>query len=233
MVAAVGNTVGHVRKTNYGSIFDVIDLGAKATNLANTNVRIPAHTDNPYRDPVPGVQLLHCLSASTCGQGATTFLDGFAVAEALRTHAPEAFERLSRTPRAFRYSETTPGASGSGDVAADLYASRCPIDVHPQTGRVLSVAYNNRSAEPPSVRDDDGAEVEADYAAWRYFGALAHEPARQASRVLAPGECLVMMNGRVLHGREPFHGGGRWLQGCYVDVDEVRSRLRVLLNSGY
>ena len=50
-----GNEVGFVRATNYGKIFDVIDLGAANKNLANTNVRIRSHTDNPYRDPFPGL----------------------------------------------------------------------------------------------------------------------------------------------------------------------------------
>ena len=58
-VAQFGNAVGHVRTTNYGDIFDVIDLGSQGNNLARTNVAIPAHTDNPYRDPFPTVQLLH------------------------------------------------------------------------------------------------------------------------------------------------------------------------------
>ena len=83
MVAEVGNLLGHVRTTNYGAIFDVVDLGSSGNNLAQTNVRINAHTDNPYRDPFPGVQLLHCLNNTDEG-GATTFCDGYAAAAALR-----------------------------------------------------------------------------------------------------------------------------------------------------
>jgi gamma-butyrobetaine dioxygenase len=41
------------------------------------------HTDNPYRDPVPTVQLLHCLRTSEDG-GDTGLVDGFAAAAALR-----------------------------------------------------------------------------------------------------------------------------------------------------
>eukprot|EP00437_Effrenium_voratum_P038475 CAMPEP_0181469926 /NCGR_PEP_ID=MMETSP1110-20121109/38278_1 /TAXON_ID=174948 /ORGANISM="Symbiodinium sp., Strain CCMP421" /LENGTH=162 /DNA_ID=CAMNT_0023594863 /DNA_START=42 /DNA_END=527 /DNA_ORIENTATION=+ len=76
MVAKVGNQIGNVRVTNYGSIFDVQDKGAEATNLAFTSQRIRAHTDNPYRDPFPGVQMLHCLESAEEG-GATMFIDGF------------------------------------------------------------------------------------------------------------------------------------------------------------
>ena len=38
-------------------------------NLAFTSRAIRPHTDNPYRDPVPTVQLLHCLRAAAEGGG--------------------------------------------------------------------------------------------------------------------------------------------------------------------
>eukprot|EP00438_Fugacium_kawagutii_P014220 Skav201460 [mRNA] locus=scaffold6:394122:397486:+ [translate_table: standard] len=82
-----GNEIGHIRVTNYGDVFDVKDEGVNATNLAFTNQYIPAHTDNPYRDPFPGVQLLHCLSCATEG-GATLFTDGFHAAVLLRASVP-------------------------------------------------------------------------------------------------------------------------------------------------
>ena len=51
---------GFVRETNYGRLFDVV-VRPDPANLANTSARIGMHTDNPYRDPVPGLQLLHCI----------------------------------------------------------------------------------------------------------------------------------------------------------------------------
>ena len=60
MVAAVAETFGYVRETNYGRVFDV-RVEAAPANLASTGLALRPHTDNPYRDPVPTVQLLHCL----------------------------------------------------------------------------------------------------------------------------------------------------------------------------
>lgn len=51
---------GYVRVTNYGELFDV-RVEPNPNNLAFTSVAISPHTDNPYRDPVPTLQLLHCL----------------------------------------------------------------------------------------------------------------------------------------------------------------------------
>jgi hypothetical protein len=61
----VGNQLGFVRSTNYGSVFDVIDLGSEGNSLAQTNCRITHHTDNPYRDPFPG-PLLTCCCCCCC-----------------------------------------------------------------------------------------------------------------------------------------------------------------------
>ena len=66
MVAEVGDRIGIVRTTNYGRLFDVISK-PDPNNLAYTALALGVHTDNPYRDPTPGYQLLHCLVAEAPG----------------------------------------------------------------------------------------------------------------------------------------------------------------------
>ncbi len=46
------------------------------------------------------------------------------------------------------------------------------------------------------------------------------------------GECSVFDNLRVLHGRRGYkleEGGHRHLKGCYMDWDEIHSKMNVLL----
>ena len=62
-VLEVAASFGYVRETNYGRLFDVRVEPAPG-NLAFTSRAIRPHTDNPYRDPAPTVQLLHCLRAA-------------------------------------------------------------------------------------------------------------------------------------------------------------------------
>ena len=38
-----------------------------AANLAYTSLALPVHTDNPYRNPVPTLQLLHCIASDATG----------------------------------------------------------------------------------------------------------------------------------------------------------------------
>ena len=59
---------GHVRETNYGRNFEV-RTEVNPSNLAYTGLGLQAHTDNPYRDPVPTIQVLYCLESSAAGGG--------------------------------------------------------------------------------------------------------------------------------------------------------------------
>ncbi len=86
MVAEVGDHLGFVRVTNYGRLFDVKSV-PNPNNLADTSLGLGVHSDNPYRHPSPGVQLLHCLIADAPG-GDTLLVDGFAAAEILRKENP-------------------------------------------------------------------------------------------------------------------------------------------------
>jgi gamma-butyrobetaine dioxygenase len=61
---------------------------------------------------------------------------------------------------------------------------------------------------------------------------LLAQPGRQLDLRLAPGDCLVFDNTRVLHARTAFAlsagSPARHLQGCYADLDGLASTLAVL-----
>jgi gamma-butyrobetaine dioxygenase len=213
-VLRVAASIGFVRETNYGGVFDVRSV-AEPNNLAYTSLALPAHTDNPYRDPVPGFQLLHCLS--TAGQGGeSTFVDGMAVAERLRAGDADAFSTLCQTPILYRFQ----------DSAVDLTAERTmlEVDVHEQ---FRAIYYNDRSIAPLPLK---GPSLKKFYAAYRQLADLLREPARAVIYRLQPGDLVLFDNTRILHGRTAFSvdSGVRRLQGCYVDADGLYSSLAVL-----
>jgi gamma-butyrobetaine hydroxylase len=214
VVAEVGDRLGFVRTTNYGKLFDVISV-PDPNNLANTALGLGVHSDNPYRDPTPGVQLLHCLVSDAPG-GDSILVDGFAAAEQLRAWAPEQFDLLTRVPANFRFA----------DHDADLQTRRPLISVDFE-GRLKSVHFNNRSFAGIDVPVE---LVEPWYEAYRNFAQILKQPERELVFRLAPGDLLVMQNERALHGRTAFDAnlGRRHLQGCYVDKDGLESRMRVL-----
>jgi gamma-butyrobetaine hydroxylase len=213
MVCEVVGLFGYVRETNYGRLFDVVSV-EQPQNLAFTAMALGNHTDNPYRDPVPQLQLLHCLEAADAG-GESVVVDGFAAADRLRREAPDAFAVLTRTQVDFRYVET-------GMVDLRHAAPLIELDV---AGEVRTVRYNNRSIGPLDLDADTVPEF---YAAYRRFGRLLHDPAMTVGFRLRQGDLFIVDNRRVLHGRRGFAGGRRHLQGAYADADSLMSKLRTL-----
>jgi gamma-butyrobetaine dioxygenase len=216
-VTRVAGLFGHVRETNYGRLFDVRSV-VQPNNLAYTGLALSCHTDNPYRDPAPTLQLLHCLASSAEG-GDSVLVDGFEVAERLRATAPGALELLARVPVRFRFR----------DADAELTAEH-PVITLDARGEVTAVRLNNRAKAP---LDAPPELVGPYYEAYLAFVRMLESPASQLRFKLEPGDLFAVDNLRVLHGRTAFAGGGqRHLQGCYADVDGLRSRLAVLRRAG-
>ena len=212
----VADLFGFVRETNYGKWFEV-RTEVNPSNLAYTGLGLQAHTDNPYRDPVPTLQILYCLENSAEG-GESLVVDGFAAAERLREESPRGFDLLSRYSARFEY-------RGSGGV--QLFARRPMIEVSAD-GELTAIRFNNRSTAPlTDIPYDDMADY---YAAYRLFGDIIEDPAMAVTFKLEPGESFIVDNTRVLHGRTGYAatGGSRWLQGCYADKDGLLSTLSVL-----
>ena len=213
MVCRVIELFGHVRETNYGRLFDVVSIENPA-NLAYTGLALGNHTDNPYRDPVPQLQLLHCLQAAAEG-GESIVVDGFFAAERLRRDHPDNFALLTRHAVPFRYVEAR---------RVDLRCTAPLIELDTE-GDVRAVRYNNRSIAPLDLPEDVVAPY---YRAYRRFARLLHDADAVVGFKLAAGDLFIVDNQRVLHGRRGFGAGRRHLQGAYADKDGLLSRRRVL-----
>jgi alpha-ketoglutarate-dependent taurine dioxygenase len=214
LVAAM-ELIGRIAETNYGLVFDVRSV-PQPENLAYSDFGLGLHTDNPYREPVPGFQALHALIASPDG-GDSLFADGFALAEHLRSTDPEGFRLLSQTPVPFHYRSQN----------ADLYAERPLIQLSCR-GEVTAVHYNSRSIAP--LIDASARAAVPFYAAYRRFAGLLRDPRYQLRFRLAAGEIVVFDNQRILHGRTPFSSArhARHLRGCYLTRDSVYSTAALL-----
>jgi gamma-butyrobetaine dioxygenase len=213
-VARVAELFSHVRATNYGRWFDVRSV-VDPSNLANTAFGLAAHTDNPYRDPVPTMQLLHCLESTARG-GENMLVDGWRVAEEVRVQEPAGFDLLVRRGVTFEYR----------DVDAEL-SHHAPLIELDTDGMVRGIRFNPRSMQHPSMPAD---ELAVWYDAYLLFARLLADPRFQIRLRLDPGDLFIVDNRRVLHGRTAFAttSGSRWLQGCYADIDGLRSTIAVL-----
>lgn len=213
-VVRVAERVGTIRNSNFGFTFHVESKPNPDSN-AYTAVALSAHTDLGTRELQPGLQLLHCRENTSTG-GESTMVDGFRVALALREKDPEAFDILSRKCWVFanRHPDTDYRWSG-------------PIIVLDGAGTVTEIRNTSFLRAEPDMPPDD---VDAAYGAFRAYMRLAADPRFVCTYPFAAGDLVMFDNRRVLHGRHAFdpQSGTRRLEGCYLDSDELRSRLRVL-----
>jgi gamma-butyrobetaine dioxygenase len=210
-VERVVQRFGFVRETNYGRIFDV-RIEPAPGNLAFTGRGLELHTDNPYRDPTPTLQLLHAIVMDD-GGGETLFVDGFAHAEALRREVPDAFDILAHEPVRFTY------AASSGA----RWSAQWPILDVDAKGAIRAVRLNHRSLDLALA---EAEATERWYGAYLAFYRRLHVPEAALERRLKPGEVVIFDNRRILHGRRALTSGSpRWLKGCYADSDGVAATL--------
>jgi gamma-butyrobetaine dioxygenase len=209
-VVEVARRFGHPWSHHFGSYFEVV-ASASPDSLAYTDLTLPPHTDLPSRLSPPGLQLLHCRRASADG-GASVLVDGWALVERLRRVDRDAYDALCTLPVTFRFHNATGDYRWSG-----------PMLQRDDDGRPVLFRFNTFLVAPP---------VQAHDAMRRVRGAIRRvleECARPgvATRLrLVPGEVLVMDNWRLLHGRDAYRDAARRLEGCYLDRDELLSRVR-------
>jgi len=206
---------GFIRETNYGRHFEVKNK-VNPSNLAFTGKGLQAHTDNPYRDPVPTLQILYCLENSASG-GDNMVVDGFNAIEKLQKENSEWFDTLSNYCAKFEF---------SGEKNVQLSSRRPMIELNPD-GELISIRFNNRSTS--TITDVPFEKMKTYYDAYRRLGEIINDEAMEVKFRLDPGECFIVDNTRVLHARKSYSSSGnRWLQGCYSDKDGLISRYQVL-----
>lgn len=212
-VLEVGKLLGEVRSTSWGTVFDVKTM-PNANSVAYTNLPLVTHTDEAYRDPTPTIQLQHFLIADPQG-GASTLVDGFKIAADIRSTAPEKFKLLSTIPLHFHFRDKDTEMENEGPVIQ--------LNV---LGEVSGIRYSNHSVQPFLLPAE---QMEAYYDAYLTFAEMRESDRYQLRIKMQSGEMYMVDNTRVLHGRTGFSSNGaRHLQSCYIERDELISRMKVL-----
>lgn len=213
-VQRVAERIGIIRNSSFGLSFTVESKPNPDSN-AYTAGALTGHIDLPTREVPPGLQLLLCRE-NTCQDGFSTMADGFAVAEAIRTEDPDAFDALATL--SWNQSNRHP----------DYDYRQCrPVIRLDDEGRVVEIRLADFLRAEPDMPD---TEVERAYRALRLFMMMAQSDRFICRYPFRPGDLVIFDNRRILHGRDAFdpNGGVRRLEGCYLDTDEILSRLRVL-----
>jgi gamma-butyrobetaine dioxygenase len=211
----LADLMGPIRITNWGGMADVKAI-PNAYDLTMTPRHLEPHSDNPYRDPVPGYILLHCLQNDADG-GDSTLVDGFHAAAILQRDDPAGFATLASTDVTFRYRDDS-----------TFLEHHAPLIERNAAGEVVQIRYSNRTEMIGRLPVD---QLDAYYAARAAFWKLIAPASPLTLRFrLQPGELLMMDNYRLLHGRTGYTlaTGSRHMRQCYMDRDTVGSRRRLL-----
>lgn len=217
---SIARRFGYLRETNFGLLFDVRSIPPSeqadfSDDLAYRAIGLDPHTDNPYRTPVPGIQLLHCLENQTEG-GYSTLVDSLAVCATLKAEDPAGYALLTTIPLRFEY-------RGSQAQLVNI----CPVIEQDGRGQMIGVHFSPRLCDLPLLDEPSTRQLQA---ALGRLSSLFSDPSYELHFKLMPGELMMFDNNRILHGRTAFDPtqGNRHLQGCYIDRDTPRSHYRRL-----
>ncbi len=213
------NSIGPITPSAEGLFFDV-RVEIAPTNLAFTAGPLEMHTDLPGEEAAPGVQFLHCLQNTVEG-GLSLFLDGVAVAEALRKEDPEAFDLLASYDIPFFYRHDN----------WDYRAHQRVIETDPR-GRVTGVTISQHLQDTIDLPQD---LLDTYYPAFIKFLKMMQEDRFLVRFRSEAGNCVIFDNHRIVHGREGYvaDSGQRYLRGCYCDRGALRSTYRMLAKAGH
>jgi gamma-butyrobetaine dioxygenase len=192
-----------------------------------------------YMQQPPRLQLLHCLRASSEG-GVSLFSDAYQAADQLYDADKDSFESLAHTPVNYHYDNDNHHYFGSRhtfELRHDLPDGwKQKASGNKVWNALEAVNWSPPFQAPftPSNRfhvtglPEFAKSMRTWHKAAQLFRDLTEMDSAVYKRQMAPGECVIFDNRRVLHARTAFSGGERWLRGCYIDDDPYLSKLRVM-----
>ena len=213
-IVKFANSIGSVRRTNFGEFFNV-QSKLNPNDLAYTSLNLAPHTDNPYRNPVPCIQILQCIENEVTG-GLSTLVDGYTVSEKLKQKFPDYYKILTEVKIRFQFIDQT--------IVLEDWAEMIKLD---ESGNFKQVRFSPRLDFVPLI---DKEKLELFYSARKKLSELYNSENYKIEFKLLPGDLLMMDNYRLLHGRTKYDAseGNRFLQGCYIDYDSTEGRLKHL-----
>jgi len=205
--------IGPVRESNFGAFWSV-RFEPSPTSTAYGCGRLAPHTDLPTRETPPGFQWFHCLE-NHCEGGTSLMADGQAIVRYLAENEAHVYEALTELNW--------------------IFFNRSPDHDHRWSGPIIDPGHGQ---SPMTIRsfyplrafpDMEEKDIPRAYRAVRRFHQLTADARFEIRYEMAKGDVIVMDNRRILHGREAFsEDGKRHFRGCYLDLDEIHSCLRVL-----
>jgi gamma-butyrobetaine dioxygenase len=213
-IVKFANSIGSVRRTNFGEYFDVKSK-PNPNDLAYTSLALAPHTDNPYRNPVPCIQLLHCIVSEVSG-GLSTLVDGYTVTEDLKNENPDFYKILSEVKVKFKFIDK--------NVVLEDWSELIKLN---DDKSLKQIRFSPRLDFVPILEKE---KLDLYYRARKKLSEMYNSDKYRIEFKLEEKDLIMMDNYRLLHGRTAYKTseGNRFLQGCYIDYDSTEGKLRHL-----
>lgn len=192
--------------THFGRIEDLRtdnSTNANTDQLGYTDAAIDLHTDQPFLEKPPRMQLLQCIQPAEEG-GDTALVDALAAARHLRSQDAAAYELLTTTFVRFHRKQK----AFEKILDARLLSGG---------GSSFQIRWSYFTLAPYQFPFE---RMEAWYRAHDRFARLVRDPASQFRLKLGRGDFVLYDNFRMLHARTAFRGA-RWLRGVYFDRSDA------------
>ena len=209
---SLAKRIGLVEQTIFGDMWMLAAELKDHGDTAYTTQYLEPHTDSTYYHDAPGLQMFNCLEFEGKG-GESVLVDGFAIAEKIKSQDPQAYRTLTQVRVPGHYLE--PGVH--------LHAEREVLRLNSE-GQLVQISFNNYDRAPFLLPEDDMQQF---YRAYKVFHEHVINQDNWLKIPLRPGMTLIFNNWRALHGRMGYVGK-RVFYGCYHNRAEFESKLRVL-----
>ncbi|MEM1170665.1 MAG: TauD/TfdA family dioxygenase [Cyanobacteria bacterium P01_H01_bin.35] len=205
-------SIGPMLHTEAGAFYD-IEYKPGANDLGDTCHTLTPHTDYPNRDYPHLLTCFYMVKNESIG-GESILVDGFHVAKDFGEKYPHYFRLLAETPIQFRQFYQN---------WQYFYTRSTPILKLHNSGDLVAVSFAHSHASNWNIPFE---QVEEFYQAYATFFKYLKNPDYQYCLRLEKGDCLLMNNNRILHGRKSFDlsSGNRLLRVGYLVWDHITGR---------
>lgn len=235
-VTAIAKKIGPLKETFYGSSWDVKSIPS-AKNVAYTSTHLGFHMDLLYLDDPPGLQILHCLQASTQG-GESLFSDALRAVAQIQKSRPDLYTILERFPVTYHYRNnheyyqqtrphievtTSPHDAWNYEGDPEILRPAAPIkainwsppfqapflvDIGDDTRPLPTHEDRTTNLDASQSTQPPGSEFHRYLEAIRYLKRELEADDAVFEQKMEPGTAVIFDNRRVVHARRAFENQG-------------------------
>jgi gamma-butyrobetaine dioxygenase/trimethyllysine dioxygenase len=204
-----GHDVIHTHFGRYEDLKTDNTTNKNTDQLGYTNAAVQPHTDQPFIEKPPGLQMLHCITPADSG-GDNFIVDARQASLYLRSIDPEAYHLLTTTPIKFHRKQKN-------------FESITYYPLIELSGTEFKqIRYSYFTYAPFNIPFE---QMEKWYNAYNKFANIVRNRKHQYFFKLESGDFLLYNNYTMLHAREGFTGK-RHVRGIYYDMETVVKKLR-------